>query len=491
MAIPERVPLNPGAPRLGVLHPVMALLAILLGHTVLALAMRQIPAFATVHALATAAVGIYIAAMSPRPTRILYLAAYIAGAEVLWRMTNASVFWEFGKYLTVGLLVIAIVRLGRPSRAGLWPLVYFALLLPAIWATLSAQDEATAISDISFNLSGPLSLAVATVFLGQLRRDEIDLEKMVYGFLGPVIGIAVLTGVGAYGNKILFGLDSNFATSGGFGPNQVSASLGLGVLAAGILALHAESGIRHRALVVGIMLALGVQSALTFSRGGLYTACLAALFGGLWLLRSPRTRLRLVLGTVAILVIAYTVVLPRLDAFTGGLMSARFLSANLTHRDELVREDLIAWAENPVLGAGPGGTKAFHFDATVAHTEFTRLLGEHGLLGCAALLLLFYMGAAAIWKTRARRSRALAVTLVAWSGLFMLGAGMRLVAPGLAFGLALACSAPDRRYPQVLRRWPTPLRVPSGVALDVGPDQPGSQVNPPMKGRSPSAPFQS
>ena len=51
--------------------------------------------------------------------------------------------------------------------------------------------------------------------------------------------------------------------------------------------------------------------------------------------------------------------------------------------------DLELWARNPILGVGPGmaawGREEI-LDARIsAHTEFSRLLAEHGLFGAAAL----------------------------------------------------------------------------------------------------------
>src|SRR6186997_2370656 len=67
-------------------------------HIPLALLIYRSTMIATVHALTTFAVGLWWSMSGSRNVpRVVYTAAYIVGAEVLWRMTGATVFWEFGK----------------------------------------------------------------------------------------------------------------------------------------------------------------------------------------------------------------------------------------------------------------------------------------------------------------------------------------------------------------------------------------------------------
>src|SRR5262249_53566711 len=82
-------------------------------HVILALLMIQINTVSTLHALATLAFGFWLAATARQPEKIVYIIAYITGAEVLWRMTQAQVFWEFGKYAVVAILLVTILRTGQ------------------------------------------------------------------------------------------------------------------------------------------------------------------------------------------------------------------------------------------------------------------------------------------------------------------------------------------------------------------------------------------
>ena len=75
-------------------------------HMALALAMKQAPILATVHGWSLLFFGLYLALSGRSRDQVVTVAAYIVGAEVLWRMTGARVFWEMGKY-SISLIFIA------------------------------------------------------------------------------------------------------------------------------------------------------------------------------------------------------------------------------------------------------------------------------------------------------------------------------------------------------------------------------------------------
>ena len=73
-----------------------------------------------------------------------------------------------------------------------------------------------------------------------------------------------------------------------------------------------------------------------------------------------------------------------------------------------------------------------------AHTEFTRLVAEHGVLGLAALGLLVLHGWRVVWRVKSPRWRAFVAAMVAFSLLYMVVNAMRLVLPAFSFSLAFA-----------------------------------------------------
>ena len=411
-------------------------------HIPLALLMDRYSTIGSLHAIATLMVGLWCAAIGRRPMeRVAYIGAYITGAEVLWRMSEAAVFWEMGKYATIAIFLAAILR-SRNWKAPALPLLYFLLLLPSVLLTLMKEAPADARLMISGSISGPLALMTSAWFFSRVKLSTAQLRKMFLLLIGPVIGVAAIATFSAMTtSNITFGNESNLAASGGFGPNQVSAALGLGALLALLYVLTDKGGWVFKALMLGVTLWLATQSALTFSRGGLYTAAGGAALAIVYLARDERARVKIFLIAVLLFVVASCVILPVLEAFTGGALSERFQNTSTTGRDVIAMDDLRIWSENPIFGIGPGESKAEHalyFRVTAAHTEYTRLLAEHGLFGLAAALLLFVMGAQRFGHIRRIpniRAKAMIAPMVIWALLYMIDKAMRLVAPSFTFGL--------------------------------------------------------
>lgn len=421
-------------------NPTFLLVLFLLAHIPLALLLRRAPALATLHALVALGVGLRYTFNGRQLVQVAYVAVYLAGAEVLWRMANAQVPWEFVKYAIVGLFFLALARSDR-LRGPLLPLLYGLLLVPSIMLTL-LDGEGDIRSLISFNLSGPLLLVVGAWFFSNVRLNPAQWRTAFLALIGPALGIAsIAVYVLLTTTNIQFNGESNFATSGDYGPNQVSSILGLGALFAFFLLMDKSLNARLRWVMFGIMVWLGSQSAFTFSRGGLYNAGFAVLLAVLFLLRERRSRLQLLVVAALVFALANYLLLPTFDSFTAGAFGTRFSDTTLSGRDQIALADLNLWLENPVFGVGPGRADLLRVGshlAEAAHTEYSRLLSEHGVFGLVALLLLITMAIRNFFNARTAWEQALTAALIGWSAIYMAGAAMRLAAPALLLSLAFA-----------------------------------------------------
>jgi O-antigen ligase len=414
-------------------------LTFIAAHVPLAILIPKHSSLAAWHAMGSVAVGVFFALFSRRWERAAYVAAYIVGAEVFWRMRAAEIPWESAKYAVVLILGIALARFGRRPRS-LLPVAYFALLLPSVYFTVAQLDRQEAREQVSFNLSGPLALAVSALFFCSLRLTRGEMRWLYVSLVAPVVSIAY-AGVMAFQKyaPTEFGTGSNPLTSGGFGPNQVSAALGLGVLFAFLyLVIGTGNKLATGAFVV-LALFLFRQTAITFSRGGLYMAVGGMAAASFFLAGDRKSRLRLA-GVLALaLPILFFVIWPRLESLTGGAIGERFSSLESTGRDLLIKADLKTWAENPVLGVGPGlggKNRLIFFHASTAHTEYSRMVSDHGLLGFVSLLMLVAMAFGNLRAATTRLERALAAAVLAYSVLSMAVDGMRISAGSFAFGLS-------------------------------------------------------
>jgi O-Antigen ligase len=417
-------------------------LAFIGAHVPLALMLRKNSSEITWHALLVLLGGAVLALTTRRWERVACVAAYITGAEVYWRMRRAHIPWEFGKYAVVLVLGIAILRFGRFRKAAM-PSAYFLLLLPSTLLTLETLRGEEMQEQLSFNMSGPLSLAVCAIFFSSIRMTKREMKWFLTFLVAPVVSIATIASVTLQKLQKYaepeFGNSASRVASGGFGPNQVSAALGLGILAVFFIMVIGVGNAVAAGSFVLLMLFLVRQCAITFSRGGLWMAVGGILSAAFYLARDKRTRLRLLGIAVIVLPLLVFVVWPKLEALTSGAIGTRFANTDSTGRDLLVKGDLLTWSENPVLGSGPGlggKNRLKYFHVTTAHTEYSRMLAEHGTLGLIALGLMVWMAFRNVWYAPTRLDKALAAAMLAYSVLNMLVDGMRLAAVGFTFGLS-------------------------------------------------------
>jgi hypothetical protein len=427
-------------------------LGFLAAHVPLALLLPKHSAPLMWHARLVFLLGVALALTSRRWERVACVAAYICGAEVYWRMRRADVPWEFAKYAIVLIFAIAIIRFGRFQKT-IVPAAYFLLLLPSAALTVLGLPAEDARDVLSFNMSGPLSLAVCAMFFFSIRVSKRELKWILTCVTAPTVAIATVATVSLEKAQQYFdpefGNQANRAASGGFGPNQVSAILGLGILCVFFILVIGVANTIASASLALLTLFLVRQCAITFSRGGLWMAGAGILSAAFYLARDKRTRLRLMGVAVVVIPLLVFVVWPRLEAMTGGKIGDRFANTDSTGRDLLVQGDLLTWSENPVLGAGPGmggKNRLKYFHVATAHTEYSRMLAEHGLLGLIALGLIGLMAFRNVWYAPTRLDKAFAAAMLAYSLLSMLVDGMRLSAAGFAFGLSgMRLLLPKRR----------------------------------------------
>lgn len=416
------------------------LLALL--HMPLGLWMSANSGVATLHALITVAIGLWMAATTGTHRQVAYVACYIVGAEVLWRMNEARVFWEYGKYAIVLIFGISLLRT-RATKIPLLALAYFLLLLPAVLPTLFEEPFSRARQTISFNLSGHLALFVGVWFFSHLRLSLGQLRWMLLMLVVPIVGVATITlNTLVLVPEIRFTTDSNFVTSGGFGPNQVSMVFGLGAFALWYLLLYLRPG--KVLTVIGLVLGSWFiyQGLLTFSRGGMVVATAVMLIIMLQGIASRRQLVQRIVIVIIALLLTW-IFLPQIDAYTAGTLGERYEEGNLSNRDLVAQTDLQLFLENPIQGTGVGlATRQRSIiigTSTSAHTEFTRLLAEHGMLGILALVVLAMMGIYQFLKSaRDPAARAVVLGFTLWALLNMTHSAMRIAAIPIMFGLAFA-----------------------------------------------------
>jgi len=421
-------------------------------HVLLAVVIRSVPILATIFALGMLGVGLTIVLLKDIKINSIYIISYLVGVELFWRMTDANVFYETGKYGVSFLAILALLAAARDQdwRMPKSPVLYFILLVPSTIFTFSSFDLDLARQYVSFNLSGPLALTICAIYFSRMKIDLTQLKKMVLVIIAPIISVATHVGLSTLSRGIiLFRNESNFSTSGGFGPNQVSSVFGLGVLLIFVYLLLEKENRIFKLLLVLLMLTFITQGLLTFSRGGIYLATIAISLAFLVTIREPKKFVGSLLLIIVLSAVFYWLLVPWLEEFTGGFFVTRFTDFSLTNRPEIALADIQTWLDNFWFGVGPGGSygsRLVNLNVS-AHTEFTRMLADHGMMGAISILLLLIFSIRNWLKCKDPVLFGVVTALVIWSMGYLLLNAMRLVAPsfflGLIFSSVLTLKNPD------------------------------------------------
>lgn len=186
--------------------------------------------------------------------------------------------------------------------------------------------------------------------------------------------------------------------------------------------------------MLAICIGMLAQGTLTFSRGGVYLALGSAALYFLYLIKERKKRNYLFIAIIALIILGNSI-MPKLNSFTQNALGERFRNTDSSGRDQLFQDDINIFIENPIMGVGPGQAASLRTDSGTAHTEYSRILAEHGSLGVMALLLLFLIGFTAFQSKRTREEKALTLSLLSWGFGFMLINAMRLSAVSVILGL--------------------------------------------------------
>ncbi len=428
-------------------------------------------------------IGLGIAAKSYRPIMILYLiglilyflirivksknkflevmiaAAYVTGIEVFLRMTKAYFLYESGKYLVIFFILIGLYYDGFKRKAYVY-LLFILTLIPGVLIAYQTigYDENFRMS-ILFNLSGPLALFFVALYTYDKKMVYKDFLKILNFLIFPLIAMTVY--IFLYNpnlRDIITNTAANAATSGGYGPNQVSTVLGLGVF---VLFTRLFIPYKYKLtqfLMMFLLAAMAYRSILTFSRGGVIVAgimilCFLLYFFLFTNLKSKVKSVFKVIGVLGVLFFIWTITLIQ----SGGLIENRYTNKDAlgrekedvsSGREDIIATELTAFLKYPFFGVGVGSMKSIRLEETgiaaATHNEVSRLLSEHGMFGIFALLILII--APVINNPFGIKNIYFYPFLLFWA-LTISHSAMRIVAPAFIYGLGLINITREKKTP--------------------------------------------
>lgn len=438
MTATQPVPASPRATAEPPVRVPVGVARLLVLHVVAGVALFAVPQLATPLAVLVLGRVVVTCLVTERLEDVLVAASYAVGTEVLWRMTGAMVPWEVTKYLLVLVAVVTFSRFGLRRRS--WaPVLAIGLLVPgSLWVVVEQPLDDAREALIS-NVLGLVALALVVLTCASIVATRQAASRVLWAVVVSLIPMATYVGLTLLtAAEVSFGDESEFVASGNFGPNQVSTALSFGLLA--VYLLLVVLGDQRRVLLLAVGGWFLVAMLLTFSRGGLVSFLVPALLVVAATLADARRVLLTIAVAVLGTILVVGVLLPQLDQYTGGAMSARFSDTDTAHRSDIADSDWKIFVEHPVVGVGPGRSPELRgagpAEGRQSHVAYTRLLSEHGLLGAGVLGCLAAIVATALRRATGRRAVAWSLALLSWAAVTMAHADVRLGAVSFAFGLA-------------------------------------------------------
>lgn len=425
-------------------------LYLILFHVVIGMLVFVVPFVSKIYSILIFGFGIYhIIKRQDRNNETLIVSAYVIGAEVLLRMTNGMFFNEYAKYSIMIFMFIGMIYSGFSKNSYIYWLFLLLLIPGVVMSTVVLNFETDIRKAIAFNISGPVCLGVSAIYCYQ-RAITFDRLKGVFtAFCLPLIAILVYLFLYTPSIKdVVTNTQSNFETSGGFGPNQMATILGFGVFLFFTQMLVNSQSKKLQILNGFFVLFFAFRGIVTFSRGGVITGIvmivllLIVLYFKSNALGKSKIGLVLVFSFLAAIgVWGYT------SLQTSGLINKRYANedargrkkeSTLTGRELLIESELQMFLDNPIFGIGVGKNKEYREEKTgivaASHNEITRMLAEHGTLGIIDLLILLFTPLVLYLNNR---QHIFVLSFLAFWLLTINHAAMRLAAPAFVYALSL------------------------------------------------------
>ncbi|MBZ4036590.1 O-antigen ligase family protein [Flavobacterium sp. 17A] len=423
---------------------------LILIHAFFALLMYALPFTAKLYTLGTFIFGLYyIIKTKNKNNEVLIMSAYVVSMEVLVRMTNGMIINEIGKYSVLIYLFIGMIYTGFSKKAFLY-WIFLLLLVPSIvLSTFSLDFDTNIRKAIAFNISGPVCLGISAVYCYQRKISFDRMKDIITAFSLPLVTMVIYLFLYTPSVKdVITGTQSSFETSGGFGPNQVSTLLGLGIFVFFVKLLFDSKSRIMQLINFGFVLTFAFRGIVTFSRGGVITAVVMVIVLLAVMFFQANSRLRPKIGLIILLsLLSGLGVWGYSSLQTRGLINKRYANedalgrkkkSQLSGREILIETELMMFVDNPVFGIGVGKNKELRRHETgidlPTHNEITRMLAEHGSLGAIGLLILFFTP---MFLFLNNRQNILGLSFLVFWLLTINHAAMRTAAPAFVYALSL------------------------------------------------------
>ncbi|UFH47804.1 O-antigen ligase family protein [Flavobacterium galactosidilyticum] len=425
-------------------------LYLILIHLIIGVVVFLLPFTAKIYGYSIFIFGvIYIIKNQNRNNEVLIAAAYVVGSEVFLRMTGGNPLYEISKYGVMSFILMGMYYSGF-SKGAVPYWIFLLLLVPGVVMSAFVLNFDTNIRNaIAFNISGPVCLGLASLytFRRKIALEEINTILLSMGL--PIVTCMVYLSLYTPNvQEVITGTESNFQTSGGYGPNQVATVLGLGMFIF-FSRLILDSKTKFQ-IIINLIIALNItyRGMVTFSRGGMITGFLMIVLLVVFLYFKSNYTGKVKLNYIIMLLVFAMLGTWAYTSFqTGGLIDKRYANqdaagrvkaSQFTGREDVAQNEINTFLKNPVFGVGVGKGAEVREDETgiqvLSHDEITRMLAEHGALGIVGLLILFFTPLVLYLENKFNM---FLLCFVAFWFLTINHAAMRTAAPAFVYSLSL------------------------------------------------------
>lgn len=408
-----------------------------------------LPLFSKVYGLVVVFVPILIIYLNQNKNEEAFiLSAYIVGAEVFIRMTSGFVLYETGKYAVILFLLLGILFGKFKQVFSIQYLFFILLLLLGIVFTQVPEGESLR-KAILFNLSGPIGLGIAALYFYKRPITKKQLFDALFFMLLPLFSMIIYLYFRTPDlSEIVFNTEANFATSGGFGPNQVATAVGLGMLII-LIFITTQKKLSGYILLDSIFfIYFSYRGLITFSRGGIITAIFSIIFFLLFYFLYKKLSIKVLFKYFFIGCFFFTSVWLYTSNITGGMIENRYAGVNKigvkedisSGRIDIIQVQFNNFLEYP-LGIGVGNGKYERMNSlkhvtAASHNEVGRLLEEHGIIGFFLLLILLVIPLFNFFRGDNYQKAFIISFYTIWF-LTINHSAMRIAIPGFIYALSL------------------------------------------------------
>ena len=298
------------------------------------------------------------------------------------------------EYMYIFVFLVLIFRGLKKNKPHTYAFVFMILFGLVEFLNGLFPDDPHLLRPILIN---SISLIIVIVWSCLNKLSPILIHRLLTYIKIASVYLAGMVLVAHIRGGISYNSASNFDSSNGLAPVQLSGYLGFGCI---LLLFSFMNPQESRFRIINIVL-FGVCTTimiLTFSRGGLYFIAVVTLIYFYFHRASFASYFKFIFF-IPIGWVIYDYVVQE----TGGAIVKRYQRKDTSNRDVLVLAGFKLFLDDPILGVGTSNypsqvvKRGYFFQISTAHNEFVRALAEHGIVGFFTYWVFFIVLFKTIW----------------------------------------------------------------------------------------------